>query len=90
MRVFKIISMPFKLLLKGIIWLYKLMISPLIPNTCRYIPTCSSYALKAIDEFGIIKGTCLAIKRVLRCNPRHKCGVDPVPSNIKGDIKWLI
>ena len=90
MKIIKFLEYPFKLLFKAFIWIYKLAISPLLPKTCRYLPTCSNYALQAIDEFGIIKGTYLAIKRVLRCNPRHECGVDPVPCNIKGDIRWLI
>ena len=86
----KIISYPIKLLCYGLIWVYKLCISPLIPNTCRFLPTCSTYALIAIKEYGVFKGCLLAAKRILRCNPKSKCGVDPVPPNIKGDIKWLI
>ena len=90
MSIIKILGFPFKVLALALIWVYKLVLSPIIPKTCRYLPTCSNYALQAIKEFGVIKGTYLAIKRILRCNPRHACGVDPVPSNIKGDIKWLI
>jgi uncharacterized protein len=47
--------------------------------TCRYIPTCSEYALQAIEKYGAVKGTYLAVRRVLRCNPLHKGGYDPVP-----------
>lgn len=89
-KLFKIFAFPFKAILYLIIYTYKAFISPLLPKTCRYYPTCSSYALQAIGEFGVIKGTFLSVKRILRCNPRHRCGFDPVPSNIKGDIKWLI
>lgn len=89
-KLFKILAFPFKMLAYGLIYFYKFCISPLIPNHCRFLPTCSSYALLAIKEFGVIKGCYLAFKRVLRCNPKSNCGVDPVPSNIKGDIKWLI
>ncbi len=46
---------------------------------CRYIPTCSQYALEAIEKYGPFKGTYLALKRILRCNPFSKGGVDPVP-----------
>lgn len=88
--IIKIISYPFKLLCLGLIWVYKLCISPLFPNTCRFLPTCSTYALIAIKEYGVFKGLVLAGKRILRCNPKSKCGVDPVPPNIRGDIKWLI
>ena len=48
-------------------------------NNCRYEPSCSNYAIIAIDRFGSIKGSYLAIKRVLRCNPLGSCGYDPVP-----------
>ena len=53
--------------------------SPLSPPRCRYIPTCSQYALEAVEKYGAIKGTFLATKRILRCNPFHKGGYDPVP-----------
>lgn len=88
--IIKILSMPFVLLELGVIYLYKIFISPLFSRQCRFIPTCSTYAILAIKEFGVISGSMLAIKRVLKCNPRCECGFDPVPSNIKGDIKWLI
>ena len=58
---------------------YQREISPLSPPRCRYIPTCSQYALEAVEKYGAIKGTFLATKRILRCNPFHKCGYDPVP-----------
>ena len=47
--------------------------------TCRYIPTCSEYAIQALEKYGAVKGTYLAVRRVLRCNPFHKGGYDPVP-----------
>ena len=49
------------------------------PPRCRYIPTCSQYALEAVEKYGAVKGTFLATKRILRCNPFHKGGYDPVP-----------
>lgn len=73
------------------VYIYKGCISPLIPHTCRFYPTCSSFALGAVREFGVLKGIKLSINRILRCNPKNKnCGYDPVPINIKGDSKWLI
>ena len=58
---------------------YQREISPLSPPRCRYIPTCSQYALEAVEKYGAIKGIFLATKRILRCNPFHKGGYDPVP-----------
>ena len=58
---------------------YRSYISPLKPPSCRYVPTCSEYALIAIEKYGPVKGGYLAIKRILRCHPFHKGGYDPVP-----------
>lgn len=58
---------------------YQREISPLCPPRCRYIPTCSEYALEAVEKYGAVNGTFLATKRILRCNPFHKGGYDPVP-----------
>lgn len=63
----------------GAIRFYQREISPLCPPRCRYIPTCSEYAVEAVEKYGAIKGTYLATKRILRCNPFHKGGYDPVP-----------
>ena len=68
-----------KLVLKALIRGYQMLISPLLPATCRYTPTCSSYALTAIERFGPVQGSWLAIKRIVRCNPWHEGGYDPVP-----------
>lgn len=57
---------------------YRLFISPLKPPTCRFMPTCSEYALQAIEKYGIIRGGKMAIKRILRCHPFHPGGYDPV------------
>ncbi|MBQ1175459.1 MAG: membrane protein insertion efficiency factor YidD [Treponema sp.] len=62
-----------------IIRFYQRFISPLHPACCRFTPTCSQYALEAIQKYGPGKGTFLAIKRILRCNPYSKGGYDPVP-----------
>lgn len=61
-----------------ILKLYQAIISPLLPNACRYTPTCSQYAIEAIQKYGIFKGSWKAIKRILRCNPWGGCGYDPV------------
>jgi putative membrane protein insertion efficiency factor len=58
---------------------YRKYISPLKPPTCIYIPTCSEYAVQAVEKYGALKGGWLAVKRVLRCNPFFKGRHDPVP-----------
>lgn len=61
-----------------LIKIYRLFISPLKPPTCRFMPTCSEYALQAIEKYGILRGGNMAIRRILRCNPFHPGGYDPV------------
>lgn len=69
-----------KRLLIKIIRLYRKYISPLKGRpTCIYYPTCSKYALEALEKYGAVKGTYLAIRRILRCHPFAKGGYDPVP-----------
>lgn len=58
---------------------YQCCISPRFPACCRYVPTCSQYASIAVERFGLLKGSWLAFKRILRCNPFHPGGYDPVP-----------
>jgi putative membrane protein insertion efficiency factor len=62
------------MLIKG----YRLFISPLKPPTCRFVPTCSEYALQAIEKHGTIRGGIMAVRRILRCHPFHPGGYDPV------------
>lgn len=66
-------------LVKAPIIFYRGAISPLTPAACRYVPTCSQYALEAIDKYGVGKGTLLAARRILRCHPWGGSGYDPVP-----------
>jgi putative membrane protein insertion efficiency factor len=58
---------------------YQRLLSPLLPNSCRYYPTCSEYAHEAIRRYGVLRGFWLAVKRVGRCHPFHAGGFDPVP-----------
>ncbi|MBB5336931.1 membrane protein insertion efficiency factor YidD [Pectinatus brassicae] len=67
-----------KKLVLNLIFFYRNFISPLTMPSCRYIPTCSEYAVIAIEKYGVKKGGFMAIKRILRCHPFHKGGYDPV------------
>ncbi|MFO7606842.1 MAG: membrane protein insertion efficiency factor YidD [Desulfurivibrionaceae bacterium] len=70
--------MTFKKVFILLIRFYQLAISPLIPPSCRFIPTCSQYAIEAVELYGPIRGAGLAIRRILRCHPFHRGGYDPV------------
>ncbi|HBQ96407.1 MAG: membrane protein insertion efficiency factor YidD [Firmicutes bacterium] len=63
----------------GLIRLYQKFISPMTPPSCRYLPTCSQYAVEAVAKYGVPKGGYLAVRRILRCHPLHEGGYDPVP-----------
>lgn len=69
-----------KWLLLRMIGGYKRFISPLLPSACRFTPTCSTYAYEAIEMYGLIKGSWLGLRRIMRCHPLHPGGYDPVPS----------
>jgi uncharacterized protein len=75
MRIEKIPTACVILILK----VYKVFISPLFPPSCRYYPSCSKYAAEALKKHGLIKGSYLSIRRVVRCNPLFPGGYDPVP-----------
>jgi len=71
----KILIAPFVFL----IYLYKWLISPLLPTTCRHYPSCSQYSLEALKYHGLIRGGVMSINRIVRCNPWGTSGYDPVP-----------
>ena len=66
---------------------YQYGISPFFPPHCRYTPTCSSYAVEAVERFGIVRGGWMALKRIGRCHPWHEGGYDPVPDKPCCDIE---
>ena len=66
-------------LLRGPIRFYQLAVSPVMPAACRYYPSCSNYAIEAIDKYGAMKGGWMAVRRILRCHPFRPGGFDPVP-----------
>ena len=67
-----------KFLVLDFLKLYKTFLSPFFPPACRFTPTCSEYAMQAVEKYGTIKGTWMAVKRILRCQPFCKGGHDPV------------
>ena len=89
-NIFKIIAFPFKWMVLGLIKLYKVTISKMSPSCCRYTPSCSTYMYVAIQRFGLFKGIILGTKRIFRCTPKYECGLDPVPDNIKTNIKYFV
>ena len=72
-----------KSILVFLIRIYQLIISPLFPASCRFNPTCSSYAIESLNRHGLLKGAKLAIKRISKCHPWGSEGFDPVPEKDK-------
>ncbi len=69
----------FALILAAPIRVYRWMISPILPSSCRFYPSCSAYALQALEAHGASRGVYLSIRRLLRCHSLNPGGVDPVP-----------
>ena len=67
-----------KKLVVSILRFYKKFISPALPDRCRFYPTCSEYAVGAVEKYGVLKGSIKSIYRIIRCNPFNKGGYDPV------------
>lgn len=67
-----------KVVLISLMRSYQLVISPLLPPSCRFTPTCSEYAIQAIQKYGALRGFYLGVRRILRCHPFHAGGYDPV------------
>jgi uncharacterized protein len=63
----------------GLIKLYQGTLSRVLPSVCRFTPTCSQYAIEAIQKYGVLRGTRMAVRRIVRCNPFTEGGYDPVP-----------
>jgi putative membrane protein insertion efficiency factor len=68
-----------KWLVLGPLWVYRRLVSPMLPATCRYYPSCSAYAVQAVEKHGAVKGVFLGTKRLCRCHPWAAGGVDLVP-----------
>ena len=78
-RALWIVGWPLRSVLVGLVWVYRHTVSPILPPTCRYHPSCSAYGFEALTTHGAAKGTLLTGWRVLRCNPFSAGGLDPVP-----------
>ncbi|HDH02113.1 MAG: membrane protein insertion efficiency factor YidD [Nitrospirae bacterium] len=65
---------PIILLIKS----YKVLLSPVLPQSCRFVPTCSEYSIEAIKKYGTLRGSVMSAKRILKCHPFHPGGYDPV------------
>ena len=89
-KFLNIVFYPLKILAIILIYIYKILISPIFPKSCKYVPSCSNYGIVAIKRFGFFEGIFLTVKRISRCHPKAKGGKDYVPDNIKGDIKWIL
>ena len=70
-----------KTLVLSLLRFYKTRVSPGLPSACRYTPTCSEYAMEAIERHGVLRGVWLATRRVVSCNPFSRGGYDPVPEH---------
>jgi uncharacterized protein len=70
---------PAALPLVGLVRVYQRLVSPLLPPSCRFYPSCSAYAVTALERHGAAKGSWLAARRLARCHPFHPGGIDPVP-----------
>ncbi|MDX8382914.1 MAG: membrane protein insertion efficiency factor YidD [Ghiorsea sp.] len=69
-----------RVILIGLVRFYRYVISPMLPARCRFMPTCSEYAIEALERYGALKGSYLTVKRLLRCHPFSSChGYDPLP-----------
>ena len=75
----KFIIFPFILFIR----VYQLIISPMLGSNCRFIPTCSEYAMESLREYGLIKGIFLSIKRIGKCHPWGSHGYDPIPNKME-------
>lgn len=78
-----------KILLLAVLKVYKRVLSPVMGQHCRFVPTCSEYAAGAVERFGALRGSWLAMARLLKCHPFHAGGFDPVPEKIEVSQTWI-
>ena len=83
-----ILTYPFTLIELALIGIYRLFIRHATPKSCKFIPSCSTYAKLSLIEFGFILGNYYIVKRIIRCNPKNCGGYDFVKLNLSGNYKW--
>ena len=72
------VSQPLALLARALLWMYRVTLSPLFGPCCRFVPSCSAYAAEAVHRYGVVRGSWMTLRRLLRCHPFHPGGWDPV------------
>jgi len=77
----KVIIFPLVLLIRG----YQLIVSPILGSNCRFMPTCSEYAMESLKTYGLIKGAFLTVKRIGKCHPWGSHGYDPIPTKMENN-----
>lgn len=77
-------------ILIGFVWAYRLVLSPVLPMSCRYHPTCSDYACQALARHGALRGAWLTLARILRCHPWRAGGYDPVPERFESPLPGAV
>lgn len=87
-KIYYILTYPITLVCLFFLLIYRKGISSSLGKNCHYIPTCSKYAWDSVVEFGWLFGGILTIKRLLRCRPNHKAGIDYPKLNLVGNYKW--
>lgn len=87
-KIYYILTYPITLICLFFIYLYRKLLTHGKMKCCHFIPTCSTYAWNSIREFGFLFGVILTIKRLIRCNPKNKGGIDFPKLNLLGNYKW--
>lgn len=87
MRITQYVRNAITWLLLKLIRLYQLLLSPLLGQNCRFYPTCSNYAQQALKQHGLLKGTVLSVKRIVKCHPLHPGGIDEVPKSCSCNVQ---
>ena len=76
----KVLHSVFSIPAVGFVFLYRWFVSPLLPQCCRFQPTCSAYSVEALEKHGLLQGSMLTVKRIFKCHPWGSSGFDPVPA----------
>lgn len=80
MRILRLLISILAVPVMGMVLIYRWFISPLLPQCCRFQPTCSAYGLEALEKHGVLRGSVLTVRRISKCHPWGSSGFDPVPA----------